>query len=142
MTKLKDIRPAEPKLTLAEAKRILAQAVLKLDDQKANHPEYKESVASIRNVASQFLKKGDQVSRKRKLNSSITVAKEEEAEKKKQKKKRVKEFVVPAVERPGPCPCVNCARQCHIPGNSSLSFTFNALFLSRTIVKLVKYFLL
>ena len=129
MTKLRNIRPAEPKLTLAEAKRILAQAVLKLDDQKANHPEYKESVASIRNVASQFLNKGDQVSRKRKLNSSTTVAKEEEAEKKKkQKKKKVKEFIVPAVERPGPCPCVNCAQQCHIPGNSSLSFTFNALF--------------
>ena len=51
MTKIQNIKPAEPKLTLAEAKRILAQAVLKLEDHKVNHPEYKESVASIRNVA-------------------------------------------------------------------------------------------
>ena len=120
MTKMKDLQPAEPKLTLAEAKRILAQAVLKLDDHKANHPAYKESVANIRSVASQFLRKGDdqEVSRKRKPNSSSS-EKKKELEKKKETA-LPKEILVPAQEKPGPCPCINCAKKCHIPGKYSL----------------------
>ena len=118
MTKIQNIKPAEPKLTLAEAKRILAQAVLKLEDHKVNHPEYKESVASIRNVASKFLQKGDAVSRKRKINSSISEEKKNETKKKKEETPAPKEIIVPAQEKPGPCPCINCSKQCHIPGNS------------------------
>lgn len=115
MTKMKDLKPAEPKLTLAEAKRILAQAVLKLDDHKANHPEYKVSVANIKNVASEFLREGETVSRKRKANVATSEEEKKEVEKKKAKPVP-KEILVPEQDKPGPCPCINCAKHCHIPG--------------------------
>jgi hypothetical protein len=114
MTKMKDLKPAEPKLTLAEAKRILAQAVLKLDDHKVNHPEYKESVANIKSVASQFLRGGEQVSRKRK--TAISTSEVEKETEKQKEETDPKEIVVPTQDKPGPCPCINCANQCHIPG--------------------------
>ena len=106
---MRDIRPAAPKLTLAEARRILAVAVLGYKDEKRTHKEYEDSVASIRGVASQLLQKED-VTRKREPSP-------ESGERAgKRRKEEQKEILVPTQERPGPCPCSNCGKQCHIPG--------------------------
>ena len=102
MVKLRSLRVKGPPLTLAEAKKILAQAVLNMEDKQTHNPDYKNSVNSIRNVAAEFLKEHNMI--------------DEKMRKKSKDETTPKEILIPSYEKPGPCPCENCRNNSHIPG--------------------------
>lgn len=109
MVKLRNIRPKDPPLTLAEAKEILAKAVLKIEDDESFscNIDYQKSVNSIKNVATEFLRQHSGVNKKRSRD------KERPAKK---PKTPSKEIIIPSQEKSGPCPCENCKNNSHIPG--------------------------
>ena len=146
MRNLRSIKPAEPPLSLAEAKRILAQAVMTLDsDEKRNHPEYEDSVRNIRSVACRYLREGrgrrdttKQAIQEEDRDTVVGLRKSHEgnegkggessrgrrvrkraADKEKEDPPGVEEVTeirVQEQEAPGPCPCSNCKNNSHIPG--------------------------
>ena len=115
---VRELRPRSPRLSVQEAKRILARAVLKIEGER-DHDEYKQSLSSIRNSAINFLQtEGRKDKMKKKDCGEEKKKKDGGEEKKKEVRPTPKEIVVQAKEKPGPCPCLNCKNMTHIPGKS------------------------